>query len=78
MHHTWHLGHPAFYMRQVDPTMFVAIRTIAAAQSHETEATTQAISYLLDYCATYLDATICYNASNMILKGHCDALYLSE
>jgi hypothetical protein len=33
---------------------------------------------LLDYLATYPDATIRFQASNMILNVHSDASYLSE
>jgi hypothetical protein len=33
---------------------------------------------LLDYLATYPDATIRFRASDMIMNVHSDALYLSE
>ena len=36
------------------------------------------IHKLLDYCATYPDATLRYKASDMIVKAHSDASYLSE
>eukprot|EP00957_Ditylum_brightwellii_P051020 3868777-Ditylum_brightwellii.AAC.1 len=38
-----------YYARQVDPTMLVAIGTIAAAQSKDTEATAKRVEHLLDY-----------------------------
>ena len=36
------------------------------------------IQHLLDYCATNPNATIRYKPSDMILKIHSDASYLSE
>jgi hypothetical protein len=67
-----------YYARAVDPTMLVALGTIAAQQSHGTAATADAIVQLLDYCATHPDSTIRYRASDMILRIHSDASYLSE
>jgi hypothetical protein len=32
----------------------------------------------LDYAATHPDAIVSYNASNMVLAAHSDALYLSK
>eukprot|EP00957_Ditylum_brightwellii_P063840 4844459-Ditylum_brightwellii.AAC.1 len=72
------IGTLLFYARQVDPTMLVAIETIPAAQTKGTQATAQAVTHLLDYAATHPDAVICYHCSNMILKIHIDASYLSE
>eukprot|EP00957_Ditylum_brightwellii_P176998 13483385-Ditylum_brightwellii.AAC.1 len=66
-----------YYARQVDPTMLVTIGTIAAAQSKGTEATVKAVEYLLDYCISHSNRTIRYTPSNMLLKVHSDALYLS-
>jgi hypothetical protein len=37
-----------------------------------------AVRYLLDYCSTKPDAAIRYYASEMQLKIHSDASYLSE
>eukprot|EP00957_Ditylum_brightwellii_P168831 12850804-Ditylum_brightwellii.AAC.1 len=70
------LGTLLYYARQVDPTMLVAIITIAAAQSKGTEATSKAVEYLLDYCAFHPTETIRYTPSNMLLKVHSNALYL--
>eukprot|EP00957_Ditylum_brightwellii_P145422 11074168-Ditylum_brightwellii.AAC.1 len=56
----------------------MAIGIITAAQSHRTEATAKAVLHLLDYCATYPNAKICYNASNMVLKGYSGVSYLSK
>jgi hypothetical protein len=57
--------------------MLVALGTIAAQQPNGTEATAAAIVHLLDYAATHPDAIIRYRASDMILKVHSDAFYLS-
>ena len=65
------------YGRTIDSTILVALGTIATAQTTGTEATTQAITQLLNYCATHPDATIRYVASEMHLHIHSDASYLS-
>eukprot|EP00957_Ditylum_brightwellii_P019986 1508923-Ditylum_brightwellii.AAC.1 len=62
------IGTLLYYTRQVDPTMLVAIVTIAAAQSKDTKATAKAVQHLLDYCASHPDTTIRYTPSNMLLK----------
>eukprot|EP00957_Ditylum_brightwellii_P161634 12306390-Ditylum_brightwellii.AAC.1 len=58
--------------------MLVAIGTIAAAQALGTEETAKAVAHLLDYYTTHPEAVICYHASDMVLKVHSDASYLSE
>jgi hypothetical protein len=67
-----------YYAQAVDPTMLVALGTIATQQSNGTQATADAIVQLLNYCATHPVSTIQYGASNMILRIHSDASYLSE
>ena len=67
-----------YYARAVDATLLVALGTIAAQQARGTTTTAKAITQLLDYCHTHPDATIRYRASDMILKIHSDASYLSE
>eukprot|EP00957_Ditylum_brightwellii_P020894 1575570-Ditylum_brightwellii.AAC.1 len=57
--------------------MLVAISTITAAQSKGTEATAKALEHLLDYCASHPDVTIRYTPSDMLLKVHSNASYLS-
>eukprot|EP00957_Ditylum_brightwellii_P152752 11627445-Ditylum_brightwellii.AAC.1 len=71
------IGMLLYYARQVDPTMLVAIGTIAAMQSKDTEATAKAVEHILDYCASHPNAIIRYTPSNMLLKVHINALYLS-
>jgi len=67
-----------FYGRAIDSTLLVALGTLSAAQSKGTAATAQAITQLLNYCATYPDATIRFIASEMHLHIHSDTSYLSE
>eukprot|EP00957_Ditylum_brightwellii_P054336 4116842-Ditylum_brightwellii.AAC.1 len=70
------IGTLLYYARQLDPTMLIAIGTIAAAQSKGTEATAKAVEHLLDYCVSHPNATIRYTLSNMVLKVHSNASYL--
>ena len=53
------IGVLLFYARAVDSTMLVALGTLASAQSKGTEATAQAATQLLNYCATHPDAVVC-------------------
>ena len=68
------IGTLLFYGRAIDSTLLVALGTLSAAQSKGTAATAQAITQLLNYCATHPDAI----ASEMHLHIHSDASYLSE
>jgi hypothetical protein len=67
-----------YYALATDPTMLVALGSIAASQSKATSKTYDATVWLLDYAATHPDASICYVKSDMILHIHSDASYLSE
>lgn len=58
--------------------MLVALGTLASAQTKGTQATAQAATQLLNYCATNPDAVVHYHASGMGLHAHSDASYLSE
>ena len=58
--------------------MLHTLNSLASAQTKETEETLQAMKNFLDYCATHSNATIRFHASDMILKIHSDASYLSE
>ena len=71
------VGTLLYYARAVDPTMLVALGTLAEQQSHGTQQTLEAIVQLLNYAATHPNATIRYHASNMILHIDSDASYLS-
>lgn len=72
------IGCLLFYARACDPTMLVALGSLASAQSKSTRMTAKAMTQLLNYCATHPDATIRYHASDMCLRAHSDASYLSE
>eukprot|EP00957_Ditylum_brightwellii_P196070 14938746-Ditylum_brightwellii.AAC.1 len=52
------MGSLLYYAQNINPTMLVAKGTISVAQSKGTEATTSAVTYLLDYCVTNLMAII--------------------
>ena len=58
--------------------MLVALGTLALVQTKGTKATAQAVTHLLNYCATHPDAVVRYHASDMYLHIHSDASYLSE
>jgi hypothetical protein len=70
-------GSVLHYARAVDPTVLMPLNDIATAQTKVNEKTQAATNQLLDYLATYPDATTRYHASNMILHIHSDASYLS-
>jgi hypothetical protein len=67
-----------YYARAVDPTMITALSALASQQAKGTEQTMCDALKFLNYCATHPDATLRYYASDMILKVHSDASYLSE
>jgi hypothetical protein len=67
-----------YYARSVDPTLVMPLSTIAARLSTATATTMDAVRHLLDYCSTKPDADIRYYASDMQLKIHSDASYLSK
>lgn len=67
-----------YYARAVDPTMLVALGSLAARQSAPTEATWKAMNQFLDYAASYPKAVIEYHASGMFLATHANASFLSE
>jgi len=72
------VGSLLYYARAVDPTMLVALNAIASQQAAPTTTTVHKVEQLLDYAATQPNATIEYTPSEMILKIHSDASYLSE
>jgi hypothetical protein len=67
-----------FYARAVDPTMLVALGSLAVEQANPTENTMKKCKQFLDYAATQEDAVITYRTSDMVLAIHSDASYLSE
>jgi len=57
--------------------MLVALGTLATQQANGTQATMQALTHLLNYCASHPDAIIQFHASDMVLWMHSDASYLT-
>ena len=71
------VGSFLYYARAVDPTILMALSSIAADQANPTENTMKRVRQFLDYMHTYPDAKIRYKASDMILNVHSDASYLT-
>ena len=65
-----------YYGQAVDPTILPALTDIASAQSKPTEKTMKACKMLMDYLATYPNATLRFTKSDMILYIDSDAAYL--
>jgi hypothetical protein len=65
------LGTLLFYARAIDYMMLAAIGTIVSQQAKDTKSTMEAITHLLNYCATRPEA------SDMILYVESDASYLT-
>jgi len=72
------VGSLLYYARAVDPTLLVALGSLASQQNAPTSDTTRAITQILNYVATHPLAVIKYTASPMVLRVHSDASYLSE
>ena len=72
------VGSLLYHARAVDLTLLVAHNTILRPQSNPTRQTVATITQILDYVVTNHNATIVNTPSDMILKAHTDALYLSE
>jgi len=71
------IGVLPYYTRAVDPTLLLALGTLATQQSQGTQATMEALMQLLNNCTTHPDASIHYHTSNMVLWVHSNASYLS-
>jgi len=71
------IGILLYYARVVDPTMLVTLGTLTTQKTNSTQATMQALTHLLNYCATHPDAIICSHASDMVLWTHINASYLT-
>jgi hypothetical protein len=72
------IGILLYYARAVNPTLLVALSTLASAQAAPTENTMSLVKLLLDYVATQPDAIQTYKKSDMILAVHSNASYLSK
>ena len=67
-----------FYSRAVDPTMLTALSIIATEQTQGTHTTKAKAQHFLTYAASHPNATIKFYKSDMILKIHSNASYISE
>jgi hypothetical protein len=72
------IGTFLFAARAVDPTLLVALGSIATQQANCTEKTMKAITHLLNYVATHPEPMICFKCSDMKLEIATDSSYLSE
>ena len=72
------IGSFLFYGRVVDSTLLHALNSLASDQAKATENTKADMTHLLNYCGTNPEVTVRFTASDMILKVHSDASYLSE
>jgi hypothetical protein len=72
------IGSILYYAHAIDITVLMALSSIAIKQSKGTTKTMEKAKQLLDYLATYPEATICFKASDMILNVHSDASYISK
>ena len=72
------VGNSLYYARAINPTMLVALNTISVEQPISTEATSKAVTQLLNYVATHSEAITKYHESGMILHIHSYDSFLSE
>jgi hypothetical protein len=72
------IGTILYYSRCVDAPMLPALGTLATQQASPTKNMMKKIKHFLEYAATHPDAVVTYHASDMVLAGHSNALYLSE
>jgi hypothetical protein len=70
-------GSVLYYARAADPTVLMPLNDIVKEQTKATEKPQAATNQMLDYLATHPDAIIPYHASDMVLRIHSDASYLS-
>jgi hypothetical protein len=67
------IGVLLYYGRAIDNTILVALGSLAVAQTMGTLATTKAAIHLLNYAASYPNATARFHASEMCIHVHSDA-----
>jgi hypothetical protein len=67
-----------YYARCMDSSMLPALGMLTTQQTTPTKNTMKKIKQFLDYASTNPDAVVTYHASNMVLAGHGNALYLSK
>ena len=67
-----------YYARAVNLTSLPGLSGTASKQAAATKSTERRAEQMLDYLATHPDEIVRYNALDVILNIHSDALYLSE
>ncbi len=67
------IGSILYYAQAINITVLMALSSIAIEQSKRTTNTMTKTKQLLDYLATYPNATIRFRASNMIMNIHSNA-----
>jgi hypothetical protein len=67
-----------FLARAVDGGLHPALSSLASQQANPMERTMVLCKQFLDFMATQEDAVLTYQASDMVLAIHSNALYLSE
>jgi hypothetical protein len=66
------IGTLIYYAQAVDPTILTALSTIALQQTTPTLTTIERVRQLVDYVTSQEEATLTYQASNMILAIYWD------
>lgn len=73
------IGTFLYYARGVNPTMISALNSLlASAENKAISHTTKTTTHFLNYCASHPDATLEYQASDMILYIESNASYHSK
>ena len=72
------VGELLFYFKAIDGNFLMGLNTILLQQDKAIKNTTEMCTYILNFCASYLDAVLTCNKSNMVLHIHTGALYLCE
>jgi hypothetical protein len=72
------VGSILYYAGAVDLRLLMALSTVASELRKGAENTMEKDYQVLDYLATYLDATVHFWASNMVMNIQSDVSYLTE
>jgi hypothetical protein len=72
------VGALLYYARAIDSPLLVRVGQLSSRQARPTENVRAAATFLLDHVGTYPDASVIIRASDMFLRVHSDASYLSE
>ena len=70
------VGKFLYYARAIDPTMLMALKSLAAVQTKPTIENAKQITQFINYSATHPDSITEYRKSGMILHIYSDASYI--